>query len=103
MLGSFLICLGAAAYSVSRVSLPLCIDVLDRKVTTIEGRFVVREEQTLRANGRDPIEKYFFSLKQHYFPVTLAAYRASENGSIYLVYMLPHSEIMVSIEPKVFN
>jgi hypothetical protein len=34
-------------------------------------------------------------------PVNLAAYRALEPGSIYVVYILPRSELLVSIEPKV--
>jgi hypothetical protein len=33
-------------------------------------------------------------------PVNLAAYRALEAGSIYLVYLLPRTERLVSIEPK---
>ena len=34
-------------------------------------------------------------------PVSLAAYRALEAGSLYIVYLLPRSEVLVSIEPKV--
>jgi hypothetical protein len=33
-------------------------------------------------------------------PVNLAAYRAIEPGSIYVVYLLPRSQMLVSIEPK---
>jgi hypothetical protein len=33
-------------------------------------------------------------------PVNLAAYRALEAGSIYIVYLLPRSELLASIEPK---
>jgi hypothetical protein len=33
-------------------------------------------------------------------PVNLAAYRAIEPGSIYLVYLLPRSQQLVAIEPK---
>jgi hypothetical protein len=101
MIGSFVICLGIAAYTATRVSPALYFDALDRKVKVIEGRVVAREEQLMRANGRDPIEKYFFSLRNHQFPVNFAAFRAIENGSVYLVYLLPRSEIMVSMEPKV--
>jgi hypothetical protein len=100
MLGSILICLGIAAFMASRVSLPLYFDLLDGKVEVKEGRVVGREEQDLRANGRDPVEKYFFSLRHLNMPVNLAAYRALENGSIYLVYVMPRSEILASIEPK---
>lgn len=103
MIGSFVVCLGLAVYTAARISPALYFDVLDRKVKVIEGRVVAREEQTLRPNGRDPVEKYFFSLKNYDFPVSLAAFRALENGSIYLVYLLPRSEIMVSLEPKVTN
>ena len=52
-----------------------------------EGRVVAREEQINRDNGRDPIEKYFFSLRYLNMPVNLAAYRALEAGSIYIVYL----------------
>ena len=74
---------------------------MDGKTETREGRVVAREETTHRPNGRDPIEKYFFSLRHLDVPVSLAAYRAIENGSIYLVYLLPRSELLVSMEPKV--
>jgi hypothetical protein len=76
-----------------RVPLMLYFDLLDRKVEAKEGRVVAREEQINRANGRDPIEKYFFSLRYLNMPVNLAAYRALEAGSIYIVYLLPRSEI----------
>ncbi len=100
MLGSILISLGIAVLFAFRISAALCFDLLDRKVTKKEGRVVAREEQINRANGRDPIEKYFFSLRFLNMPVNLAAYRALEAGSIYLVYLLPRSELLVSIEPK---
>jgi hypothetical protein len=100
MLGSILISLGIAVILAFRVSLALCADVVDRTVTMQEGRVVAREETINRANGRDPIEKYFFCLRYLTMPVNLAAYRAIEPGSIYLVYLLPRSELLVSIEPK---
>jgi hypothetical protein len=100
MLGSILISLVIAALLAFRVSSALCFDLLDRKVIMKEGRVVAREEQINRANGRDPIENYFFSLRYLNMPVNLAAYRALEAGSIYLVYLLPRSEHLVSIEPK---
>lgn len=103
MLASILISLGIAALMASRVPVMLYLDLLDRKVETREGRVVAREEQVNRANGRDPIEKYFFSLRYLNMPVTLAAYRALEPGSIYLVHLLPRSEVLVSIEPKTEN
>jgi hypothetical protein len=101
MLGSILIGLGLAALMASRVSLPLYFDLLDRKVEAKEGRVVAREEQINRPNGRDPIEKYFFCLRYLNMPVNLAAFRALEAGSIYVVYLLPRSEVLVSIEPKI--
>jgi hypothetical protein len=73
---------------------------LERKVIRQEGRVVAREETVNRANGRDPIEKYFFALRYLTMPVNLAAYRALEAGSVYIVYLLPRSETLVSIEPK---
>jgi hypothetical protein len=100
MLGSIIGSLAAAAFMALRVPFPLYFDLLDRKVESQEGRVVAREETTNRANGRDPIEKYFFSLRYLNMPVNLAAYRAIENGSIYIVYLTSRSEILVSIEPK---
>ncbi len=100
MLGSILISLGLAVFMASRVPMMLYFDLLDGKVEAREGRVVAREEQINRPNGRDPIEKYFFSLRYLNMPVNLAAYRALEAGSIYIVYLLPRSEILASIEPK---
>jgi hypothetical protein len=100
MLGSIVISLAIAAFMASRVSLSLYFDLLDHKVEAREGRVVSREEQVNRPNGRDPIEKYFFSLRYLNMPVNLAAYRALEPGSVYIVYLLPRSEVLVSIEPK---
>ncbi len=100
MLGSILISVGMAVILAFRVSLALCADVVDRKVTMQEGRVVAREETINRPNGRDPIEKYFFCLRYLTMPVNLAAYRAIEPGSIYLLYLLPRSQLLVSIEPK---
>ena len=95
MLGSIVISLALAAFMAFRMPLMLYFDLLDRKVEAREGRVVAREEQINRANGRDPIEKYFFSLRYLNMPVNLAAYRALEAGSIYIVYLLPRSEILV--------
>jgi len=103
MLGSILISLVLAALMASRVRLSLYFDLLAGKVEAREGRVVAREEQINRPNGRDPVEKYFFSLRYLNMPVNLAAYRALEAGSIYLVYLLPRSELLVSIEPKMQN
>ncbi len=100
MLGSIVISLAIAAIIAFRVSLAVCADVVDRKVTVQEGRVIAREETINRPNGRDPIEKYFFCLRYLTMPVNLAAYRALEAGSIYLVYLLPRSQMLVSIEPK---
>jgi len=101
MLGSIVISVAIAIIMAFRVSLALCADVLDRKVIMQEGRVVAREETINKPNGRDPIEKYFFCLRYLNMPVNLAAYRAIEAGSIYLVYLLPRSELLVSIEPKI--
>jgi hypothetical protein len=101
MLGSILISLVIAALMASRVPMLLYFDLLAGKVEAREGRVVAREEQINRANGRDPIEKYFFSLRYLNMPVSLAAYRALEAGSVYTVYLLPRSEILASIEPKI--
>jgi hypothetical protein len=101
MLASIIIPLALAVIMAFRTPVQLYFDLLDRKVEAREGRVVAREEQINRANGRDPIEKYFFSLRYLNMPVSLAAYRALEAGSVYVVYLLPRSEVLVSIEPKV--
>lgn len=103
MLGSILVPLVLAVFMAFRVPLTLYLDLLDRKVEAREGRVVAREEQINRPNGRDPIEKYYFSLRYLNMPVNLAAYRALEAGSIYILYLLPRSERLASIEPKVDN
>lgn len=99
-MGSLVVSLGLAFLFASRVSIGLYFDLLGRAVETKEGRITAREDQTLRPNGRDPIEKYYFDLKTDRFPVNLAAYRAIENGSVYLLYVLPRSRQLVAIEPK---
>lgn len=100
MLGSILISVALAAFFATRTPILLYLDLLDGKIEVREGRVVAREEQINRPNGRDPIEKYYFSLRHLNMPVSLAAYRALEAGSIYLVYLLPRSETLASIEPK---
>jgi len=101
MLGSIVISLAIAAFMAMRVPLALYFDLLDRTVEAREGRVIRREETINRSNGRDPIEKYFFCLRYLNMPVSLAAYRALEDGSIYIVYLTHRSEILVSIEPKI--
>jgi len=93
--------LGFAAYNLNRFSLGMYFDLLAREVVAREGRVIAREEQTLRPNGRDPIEKYFFDVKDKRYDVNHAAYKALENGSTYLMYVLPRSGVLVSMEPKV--
>jgi hypothetical protein len=101
MLGSILLSVAAGAFMIFRVPWALYFDLLDRKVEAQEGRVVAREETVNRPNGRDPIEKYFFSLRYLNMPVNLAAYRALENGSVYIIYVTVRSEILVSMEPKI--
>ncbi len=103
MVGSILLSVAIAAFLAFRVPFALYFDLLDRKVESREGRVEAREETINRPNGRDPIEKYFFCLRYLNMPVNLAAYRALENGSIYIVYLTHRSEILVSMEPKVDN
>lgn len=100
MLGSILLSVAIGLFLAFRIQVGLYFDLLDRKVEAREGRVVAREETINRPNGRDPIEKYFFSLRYLNMPVSLAAYRALESGSIYIVYLTQRSEILVSIEPK---
>jgi hypothetical protein len=100
MLASIIISVAVGAFMAFRVPVSLYLDLLDCKVDIQEGRVVAREEQINRANGRDPIEKYFFSLRFLNMPVNLAAYRALEAGSVYIVYLTRRSEILVAIEPK---
>ena len=77
------------------------MDLLEGRVITKDGRVTPAKEQTNRTNGRDPVERYFFSLHHLNMQVNLAACRALENGSLYLLYVLPRSEELVSIEPKI--
>ena len=99
--GSLVLGLGLAAWMASRISLALYFDLLERSVVPVEGRVIAREETTLRENGRDPIEKYYFDLKSDRHEVNFAAYRAIETGSAYVLYLLPRSRQLVAIEPKV--
>jgi hypothetical protein len=101
MIGSIVISLLIAVLMAFKVPVLLYLDLLDRKVEPREGRVVAREETINRPNGRDPIEKYFFSLRYLSMPVNLAAFRALEAGSLYVVYLLPRSEVMAAIEPKI--
>jgi hypothetical protein len=101
MITSIVISLAVAVFMAFRVPLALYFDLLDPKVEAKEGRVVAREEQINRPNGRDPIEKYFFSLRYLTMPVNLAAYRALEAGSIYIIYLTLRSQMLVSIEPKI--
>lgn len=89
-----------ALFVASRTSSTLYADLLARKVVTKEGRVVAREEQIMRENGRDPIERYYLSLRTQQYPVNLATYRAMESGGVYLLYVLPRSEHLVALEPK---
>ena len=99
-LATVLISLGLGGFFAARFPLALYFDLLDGTVYAREGRVIAREEQTLRPNGRDPIEKYFFDLKGDRFQVNMAAFRAIENGGLYAIYLLPRSQALVSLEPK---
>lgn len=94
--------LGFALYQLSRFSLGMYFDLLTHQVSAREGRVIAREEQILRPNGRDPIEKYFFDAKDKRYDVSYTAYKAIESGSTYIMYVLPRSGKLVSMEPKVF-
>lgn len=100
-IGSTALFLILGAIMASRVSLPLYFDLLEKKVEVQEGRLISREDQTLRGNGRDPIEKYYFNFKTHSWEVNLASFRALETGSTYRMYLLPRSNLLVALEPKV--
>ena len=95
--------LGFAAYNLMRFSPGMYFDLLAREVVAREGRVIAREEQTMRPNGRDPIEKYYFDSKNNRYDVNHACYKALENGSTYLMYVLPRSGVLVSMEPKIFQ
>ncbi len=101
-LGSMVLSLGIAILAATRFPFALYFDLLDGTVYMREGRIVAREEQTIRRNGRDPIEKYYFDIKTDRYEVNLAAFRAIENGSVYLVYVLPRSNVVVALEPKMY-
>ena len=97
---SLLLCLVFAGLTAAKVSFGLYFDLLEGTVRVVEGRVIAREDQIIRPNGRDPIEKYYLDIKTDRYPVNLAAYRAIENGSMYLLYLLPRSGQLVAIEPK---
>jgi len=99
--GSILAGLGFGAFQLMKFSPARYFDLLARDVVTREGRVIAREEQTMRSNGRDPIEKYFFDVKTERYDVNLAAYRALESGAMYLIYVLPRSGALIALEPKV--
>jgi hypothetical protein len=99
--GTVLAGLGFAAYNAMRFSPGMYFDLLAREVVAREGRVIAREEQTLRPNGRDPIENYFFDSKDKRYDVNFACFKALENGSTYLMYVLPRSGVLVSMEPKI--
>jgi hypothetical protein len=101
--GTVLAGLGFAAYYAMRFSPGMYFDLLAREVVAREGRVIAREEQTLRPNGRDPIENYFFDSKDKRYDVNFACYKALENGSTYLMYVLPRSGVLVSMEPKIIK
>jgi hypothetical protein len=101
--GTVLAGLGFAAYNAMRFSPGMYFDLLAREVVAREGRVIAREEQTLRPNGRDPIENYFFDVKDKRYDVNFACYKALENGSTYLMYVLPRSGVLVSMEPKIIK
>ena len=89
-----------AGFTAYRVPWALYFDLLGREVVRKEGRVNAREEQTLRSNGRDPIELFFFTVGFDKFQVGLPAYRALEDGAMYILYVLPRSNVLVSMEPK---
>ena len=101
MLGSTIGLIVLGLWFASKFSVALYFDLLDRSVVKREGRVTGREEQTMRENGRDPIEKYYFDCKTQVYEVNSAAVRALESGSVYVMYLLPRSEVLVSLEPKI--
>jgi len=101
MVGTTVGGVGFGFYMLSRISTALYFDLLERRVISRESRIVGREEQIMRPNGRDPIERYFFGSKSGYYEVSLAAFRALETGSVYILYLLPRSDVLISLEPKV--
>jgi len=101
MVGSTVASVGIGFFMASRISMTLYFDLLERKVVAKESRVIAREEQIMRDNGRDPIERYFFAAKSKEYEVSLASFRALESGSVYLLYTLPRSDVLVSIEPKI--
>jgi len=97
---SILVGLLMGLFLLYRFPFGLYFDIIDGSVFKRDGRIVAREEQTLRSNGRDPLEKYYFDMKTDRFEINLAAYRAIENGGMYTVYLLPRSQVLVALEPK---
>ena len=100
-IGTILAGLGFAAYNLMRFSPGMYFDLLAREVVAREGRVIAREEQTMRPNGRDPIEIYYFESRNNRYDVNHTCYKALENGSTYIMYVLPRSGVLVSMEPKI--
>jgi hypothetical protein len=100
-IGSVLLSLAVGVLAAMRFPFALYFDLVDGTVYLREGRVVAREEQTIRRNGRDPVEKYFLDMKTERYQVNLATFRAIEDGAIYLIYVLPRSHVLVALEPKV--
>ena len=86
---------------VSRFSMALYFDLLDRTVIIREGRVESSEHEVLRKSGKDPIEKYYFHHKNEKFPDTRKAFLALDCGAAYYIYVLPRSRRLVSVEPKI--
>jgi hypothetical protein len=96
-----LACIGVGFWRASRISFGLYFDLLERAVVSKEGRVEAREDQVFRKSGRDPIEKYYFDMKDERFVVNLQAFRAIEQGAAYRLYVLPRSRKLIAIEPRV--
>jgi hypothetical protein len=92
---------GVALLFLSRFSMALYFDIIERGVLIREGRVESSEHQTLRKNGKDPEESYYFHFKSEKFLVSRAAYLALDAGAAYYLYVLPRSRRIVAVEPKI--
>jgi hypothetical protein len=93
-------CIGFGVYKAMGVSFSMYFDLVERAVIVKEGRIEGREEQIFRESGRDPLENYYFDMKTQRYEVSREAFLAIDSGAAYLVYILPRSRTLVSLEPK---
>lgn len=93
--------LGLGAYQATRIPLDLLADIIAKRVRSLDGRIMTREEEVDVGKKRDDVINYYFDMKVCTFKVDRRAYLAIDSGGGYRVYYLPRSRTLVAIEPSV--